>query len=64
MLLVWLLNVTIPDIVGIVDTPDTFKVSVCKSSTKTPPLKVDTPNTSNNCVGCVLPMPTLLLLKS
>ena len=59
MLLVWLLNVTIPDIVGIVDTPDTFK-----SSTKTPPLKVDTPNTSNNCVGCVLPMPTLLLLKS
>ena len=33
-------------------------------SIKTPPLNVDMPRTSNNCVGCVLPIPTLLLLKS
>ena len=32
-----------------------------KISTLTPPLKVDTPRTSNNSFGCVLPIPTLLL---
>ena len=37
-----------------VEIPLTFKVSM-----NTPPLKVDTPRTSNNCVGCVLPIPTL-----
>jgi len=35
-----------------------------KVSTNTPPLNVDTPRTSNSCVGCVLPIPTRLLLKS
>ena len=32
------------------------------SSILTPPLKVDTPRTSNNSFGCVLPIPTLLLI--
>jgi len=35
-----------------------------KVSTNTPPLNVDTPRTSNSCVGCVLPIPIRLLLKS
>ena len=42
-----------------VDNPLTERVS-----TNTPPLNVDTPRTSNSCVGCVLPIPTRLLLKS
>ena len=42
-----------------VDTPPTVRLS-----TNTPPLNVDTPRTSNSCVGCVLPIPTRLLLKS
>ena len=52
-------NVTVPDISGIVDIPDAFKLVVFKSSIKTPPLNVETPRTSNNCVGCVLPIPIL-----
>ena len=35
-----------------------------KWSTVTPPIKVDTPNTSNTWAGCVLPIPTLSLTAS
>ena len=51
-------NTSIPPLASIswvnVEKPLTFKVSM-----NTPPLNVDTPRTSNNCVGCVLPIPTL-----
>ena len=37
---------------------------IYKWSTVTPPIKVDTPNTSNTWAGCVLPIPTLSLTAS